>query len=55
MSGPVQRRHPGPRQQAPVRRETSRERHHRLLYETDNVLAAINDLLTATWCQLGRD
>ncbi len=55
MSGSVQQRHPGPHQQAPDKRETSRERHHRLPNETDTVLAVIDDLLTSTRCQLGRD
>jgi hypothetical protein len=55
MSGSVPQRHPGRRQQAPESQETSQERHHRLLYETDTVLASIHDLLTTTRRQLGRD
>ena len=55
MNSSVQRRNPGPRQQAPEGRETSRERHHRLLDETETALAAIDDVLTVTRCQLGRD
>ncbi len=45
MSGSARRLHPGPRQHAPEARETSNERRHRLLCETDTVLAAIDDLL----------
>ncbi len=55
MSGSARRLHPGARRHAPEAREASNERRYRLLCETDTVLAAIDDLLTATRCQLGRD
>ena len=45
MSSSALRLHPGPSRHAPEGRETSNERRHRLLCETDTVLAAIDDLL----------
>ncbi len=51
MSGSVQQRHASPRPQAPESQGTSRERRRRLLYDTDTVLAAIDDLVTPTRCQ----
>ena len=49
VRGPTQRRHLG-RTPTHDGRETPRERRARLLCETDTVLTAINDLLTANCC-----
>ena len=54
VSGPPRQRHPG-RKPTGEGRESSRERRHRLLRETDSVLTAITDLLTAHQCHPGRD
>jgi hypothetical protein len=50
MSSSARRPHPGPSRHAGEARETSNERRHRLLCQTDTVLATIDDLLTATRC-----